>query len=358
MSISHQFDLAVVGGGIIGAWTVYLAVARFPKCRTVLIERSFIGSGATSRSAGVSLSVGQTPWQKDVIARSNALYGEAIGKLGLVPHPTNAFWIVGAPSEPTVARSLVGFDLSVPFADEHRRLTGAFPMLRVGSTEKILVGGRALAFDPAETARILVGHARQSEYLACWEGVEAAKILPCAEGVAIELSDGTSLTARTAIVAVGPWILESAAAAAIRHLRLRIKKVTALHIDRMPTADAPSLFLPDADAYLMPMPWRRHWLFSFRSEEWDCEPQSMDPRVNARDQSTAGAILDRYLPGITAACRGGRTFCDVYAPDGDPVVARHPEQNALIVAGGGAGSGFRWAPGLAETALGMAALPK
>jgi D-hydroxyproline dehydrogenase subunit beta len=67
----------------------------------------------------------------------------------------------------------------------------------------------------------------------------------------------------------------------------------------------------------------------------------------------ANAILERYLPGLLGTDRGGRVFCDGYAPDGSPVAIPHPESPAFVVAGAGAGAGFRFAPALAEHAVQM-----
>jgi glycine/D-amino acid oxidase-like deaminating enzyme len=354
MMNTRHFDLAVIGGGIVGAWAAYLAATRFRNVRTVLIERSVVGAGATSRSAGVSLPVGRTPWVQNLVARSVILQREILERLSVTPHPTKALWVFEAASAASLQSSLIGFKLAALSADEQTLLGRALPTLTLGPGEIVCTGGMALTFDAAELARALVAYARGSDNVVCWEGLDVVSTITSSEGLRLALSDGTSLFASKAILTVGPWILGSLGTAAARTRRLRIKKVAAFHLDMKPEQDAPAVFFPASDAYLMPMPNRRQWLFSFRSEEWDCEPQSQNVRLTRQDRETAGEVLNRYLPGGIESCRGGRVFCDAYSPTGEPIVNCHPEHPALVVANAGAGAGFRMAPGLAETAMLMA----
>ena len=53
-------DAVVVGGGTIGAWCAYF-LARAGLDRVVLLEKTTLGSGASSRAAGVVRMQGGTP---------------------------------------------------------------------------------------------------------------------------------------------------------------------------------------------------------------------------------------------------------------------------------------------------------
>src|ERR1700744_3648736 len=64
-------DAVVVGGGTIGAWCAYF-LARAGLERVVLVEKNTLGSGASSRAAGVVRMQGGTPeavqlgqWSRD-----------------------------------------------------------------------------------------------------------------------------------------------------------------------------------------------------------------------------------------------------------------------------------------------------
>ena len=109
-------------------------------------------------------------------------------------------------------------------------------------------------------------------------------------------------------------------------------------------------FLPQADAYLMPLAARNQWLFSFRCDEWDVAPRKHALEINRHDMQVATRTLAHYLPELVPRCRGGRVFCDSYSPDGESQVSVDASQN-LVFAGAGSGAGFRLAPGIAREAL-------
>ncbi len=334
-----------------GAWALYLSVGQHPEWRIALIEQSTIGSGASGHSAGVSLPLGRTPSQRDLAARSSALYAEAGSSLPFRTSQATACWIVDSGSEESVRESVVGSDLIEPSPSQRVLIKHALPEFRLGHSEAILWGGTARSHEPLATARSLVDHCRGSACVICWEGVGVGGIFPNEDGADLLLEDGRSVSAARVIVAVGPWLPERLGTIAARMRNVRIKKVVALHIEAAPPADAPAIFIPSSDAYLMPLPRRRQWLFSFRSEQWDCEPKVEQTRIDAFDEITAARTLERYVPGLMASCRGGRAFCDAYAEDGAPMLLRDPVAKQVVFVGAGAGAGFRMAPGLAEKAL-------
>ncbi len=58
--MSDTADAVVVGGGTVGAWCAYF-LRRAGLARVVLIEKGFLGQGASSRAAGVVRMQGGTP---------------------------------------------------------------------------------------------------------------------------------------------------------------------------------------------------------------------------------------------------------------------------------------------------------
>src|SRR5438552_10498456 len=63
-------NLAVVGGGVIGSFAVYEALRCHPEWQVLLLERSAIGAGATTWSAGVSFPLAATPRHRELVRAS------------------------------------------------------------------------------------------------------------------------------------------------------------------------------------------------------------------------------------------------------------------------------------------------
>jgi len=356
MRRTEHYDLVIIGGGIIGAWALYLAAKRFPTWRTLLIERSTVGSGATAHSAGVWVAIGRNPFERLLAERSMKLYGEVRSRLNIEMSEARSYWVSSRETFDASRQSILdpNPDLREIPAEE---LSAKFDFpIRIAGSELIQAGGTPASCDPGGIARALVTYCRRQPQISVWEGAEVASLQAAREGAEITLANGNAVSASRTILAVGPWVL-SGLVPAVATSAIRIKRVVALHIDRRPPPDASALFFPDADAYLMPLQTRQQWLFSFHRKVWGCHPDNVEPCVNAGDEDEALVALKRYLPDLVSACRGGRAFCDAYAQDGEAVVSTHPASNRIVIAGAGAGKGFRLAPGIAETAFERFAAP-
>ncbi len=350
MSMAREYDLAIVGGGIVGAWTLHLAQQRFPQWRICLVERFRVGDGATAHSAGVLLATGGTPRERALAALSAECYRDIRGPLGLRTTAADVFWVTQAARAQALRQVAVDFtigDTHVPPDLLRDKLVGP---LVLDETEVVLRGGTAVSHDPAQIARGLIAASMRSSNVSCVEGVGVRELNAQASGVALRLDDGTTMRALRAVVAAGPWLAGDPFSAFAAAASVRVKKVVALHVDRIPPPDAAAVFFPHSDAYLMPLPARNQWLFSFRADEWDCRPLKHALEISAQDRALAMRVVERYLPGSSDAFVGGRVFCDAYTPSGEPLVERVPGM-PVVIAGAGSGAGFRLSPGLADEAL-------
>src|ERR1700742_1260399 len=84
-ALPHTADAVVVGGGTVGAWCAYF-LRRAGLERVVLIEKGTLGSGASSRAAGVVRMQGGTPeavrlgrWSRDFYRRQHDELGTDSG---------------------------------------------------------------------------------------------------------------------------------------------------------------------------------------------------------------------------------------------------------------------------------------
>jgi D-hydroxyproline dehydrogenase subunit beta len=348
-------NLAIVGGGITGAWCLHFAAQKFPAWRIILLESSRIAGGATAHSAGVFFAVGRSDRERHLAARSAVHYAAVRNRFTLESSEAPAYWIADRAALPSLLKMSVGFTVECCQGG----LEGATDSwgLRVvrDTAETLFCGGTSISMEPAAVATALIRHAALSSSASVCEGVGVQQIDAAAGAIELVLSDGSILTAGRIIVAVGPWIAHGPMANGLiesvaSERDIRIKKVVALHIDRSPVSRSPAIFLHSHDAYLMPIPRRKQWLFSFRSEEWNVKVEGQALTISQIDRDLAHSILGQYFPGLVDHCFGGRVFCDAYTADSEPVVSSR-DNDRLIVVGAGSGAGFRLAPGLAEEAV-------
>src|SRR5690606_14089588 len=83
-------DIAVVGGGIVGALVAREAAAAFPDADIAVLERGLIGQGASARSAGVHFPRGATERVRAMTEHSERYWTEAAIELGLPIHRVDA----------------------------------------------------------------------------------------------------------------------------------------------------------------------------------------------------------------------------------------------------------------------------
>src|SRR6202162_5173690 len=74
-------DAVVVGGGTVGAWGAYF-LCQDGLARVVLIEKGFLGQGASSRAAGVVRMQGGTPEAVRLGPWSRGVYLGQRGEVG------------------------------------------------------------------------------------------------------------------------------------------------------------------------------------------------------------------------------------------------------------------------------------
>ncbi len=345
-----EFDLAVVGAGIVGAAAAYQAAVRRPDWRILLAERSAVGCGATRHSAGLDLPFGETPAKRFLAARSFEAWGRLAAELAPLPlRELPLYAVVGEAALEDAARGFALPGLRAADAAEERRLRRALPDLALRPGQVLLAGGRCRLGFPQAIAEALVARYRTGARRLLWEGVEIASLR--GDGpYALDAADGRTVVSRRVLIATGPWLPTGPAGALARSRGVRTKKIVALHLERPARFSDPVCAFLDDGAFLLPIAERGEWLFSFTCEEWDCAPSGL-LLISAADRTAALALLGRYCPALSGAATGGRVFCDAYTPDRTPLVASPSAGSGLVVAGGCSGSGYRLAPALAEDAL-------
>jgi glycine/D-amino acid oxidase-like deaminating enzyme len=235
------FDLAIIGGGIIGAFAAYNARTTRPDLHVLLLEQNLIGSGATYYSGGHMHPHGTSTRQRELAAKSIERYRELASALPecrfqVVP----LFGIIHRESAEAAIGGYVGQTIRHAEANENERLTAFFPGLSVGRDQVLLAGCTSGYGTPAAVTQALVDSLRRQDGFACWESVPVTNVESLSSGFRL-WSNRPVCTARQVICCTGPWLLGGPHPAALPPLDARVKKVAAMHINLQPPPDAPIL---------------------------------------------------------------------------------------------------------------------
>ena len=182
------------------------------------------------------------------------------------------------------------------------------------------------------------------------EGVRITGIEATDDGVVLRLGTGGVLHADQAVLAPGPWLDAPAWKTLVAPFGVKVKKIVALHIEQTPAEDDHAVVFPDEDAFLLPLPRRGHWLFSYTCREWDVDPDAPAAGLSTENLAEARRCLRRYAPALLKRCSSGRVFCDAYSSDREPLVRSLDDAGRIVFAGAANGSGYRLAPAIASEA--------
>lgn len=346
---SDHVNLAVIGSGIVGAWAAFLAQRADQDRRVALLDRGLVGCGVSLYGGAIRVPYGASPTRRAMAERAEQLYRDLgdPSEADLPGRELSLYWVVESGSENALRERCVGTGPIRVDRAETMRLTRRLPFLRLPAGAAVLCD-RAAAGSPGATAARLADRVQRQFGGWCQEGIEVTAVQEGLSQCSLILSDGRKLHANAVLCATGPW---PGPTGARTPREVRVKKVTALHVDWPVRADDPVVFFADRDAYVLPDLQAGRWIFSFASETWDVRPDPAEVALSHEDRSKAEAILHDLAPELVDRIVGARTFCDGYADDADPVTGRQPDSRRCSVARGGAGSGYRLGPAMAENAL-------
>jgi glycine/D-amino acid oxidase-like deaminating enzyme len=335
--------IAVIGAGIIGCLAAREVVTRGPGTPVTLLDRDAVGAGASRRSAGLHLLRGASARTRRMSGYSHAYYADLARE-----HP-------GAPIYPVDATVVADDELIGRYLPQATPEQIGAPVAGV-SVPRGLSLWRIAGSHYCDVYRLTQALALQLRpQVDVLEGMTVAGLVPGADSVTVRCGTGVELTVGGVILSPGPWLAAPAWRDLVAPLRMRVKRIVALHVARRPTpADQVIAFDAD-DAFLLPLVHRGHWLFCYSCREWDVDPDTPATGLTAAQLSTATDCLRRYSPELAQACRGGRMFCDAYSTDGEPVVQALDHAGRIVFAGAAGGSGYRLGPAIAAEAVDLLA---
>jgi glycine/D-amino acid oxidase-like deaminating enzyme len=339
---------AVVGAGIIGCLAARELVSRAPGTPVTVLDRDGAGSGASRRSAGVHLLRGGSDRTRRMSAYSHAYYASLKQSDPRLPiHPVGATVVTASGDGAGLIERYLPVAAPVPVT----AVAAEAVTLPPGAGAWQIEGSHYC--DVYQLAEALAAQLRpQTAFL---EGVAVTGLVPGSDGVTVLCGTGGRLVVEGVILAPGPWLAFPAWRDLVAPLGLRVKRVIALHIAHPPSPGDEAVLFDSDDAFLLPLPDRGRWLFSYSCREWDVDPDGPASGLTAADLSAARDCLRRYAPALADACHGGQAFCDAYSPDREPVVQALDPAGRIVFAGAACGSGYRLGPAIAAEAVDLLA---
>lgn len=348
---ARDYDLAIIGAGIIGVCAAWYARSQHPQWRIVLIDQGKVGGGATHYSASLDLPYGHTPLRYQLAERSQELYLQLRKELPDLPIKDLIFYgIVSAQNAPSVLQQITDSNATLS-PDIIPALLNDYPQLVLPAGTSIISDAAASQAVTNDVADLLAENFAATPGSSVIEHTKVIKVKSADNKFELQTSGGGCYGSARVIQATGPWKNEIAGPAFLTGQNTRVKKIVAFHIHHQPKPTDPLFYFFDDDAFLMPKYEAGYWLFSFKCDHWDVLPAIETLHIDNTDIEKAQGILQKYYPSFAPLCTQGRVFCDLYAGDGDPVIDQAINNSNYVFAGAGAGSGYRLAPAIAEEAV-------
>ena len=357
MPISDTADAVVVGGGTVGAWCAYF-LRRAGLARVVLLEKGFLGQGASSRAAGVVRMQGGTPEAVRLGQWSRRFYLGQRDEIGTDSGFTEQGYLLPCFTEADVAAAHARIEMQSALGVPVRWLDpgevdAANPTLAPGQT----LGGTFCAQDgfitpPRNVAAYTVALIRSGvevrEHVAFrdwpttrirWPTAAASWSRRARAGSAPGL---VVLTGGPKLAEVGRLAGLRIPAGGVRHQ----VAVTERHPDLDP-ARVPMVF--DLAAGLYWRPEEGGLLFGMSNPD---EPPGDNREVDEEYLAKMRARLAALVP-VTAGLGLRRVWAATidYTPDHLPIIGRAGDRLTVASAGG---AGMMWGPGVARAAADVA----
>lgn len=350
---NHTYDLAIVGGGIIGLWVARLACQHWPDARILLLEQTLIGNGASHYSLGMNYFYGDTPNKKQQVLQSKKLWEELF-----TSHPELAafrthhpFYFFASPEH--AAEMCLRFVGSSPVplsAIKMQEFLQQYPwFLPISQQETPKLQGflheNAFRVYPEIVSTMALLLQKKYPKFHVFEGIKLTDFACKKNSIHLLTASEHVFKAKKTILALGPWIT-----GLLKIPKLRNKKIVSLHFSKPSRPNDPIIYLPEEPAFLLPDSKANRWILSIKSETWDSIPDTNQLTITENDREKGFSIIEKYCPQFKDCFQGGRVFCDVYSEgDAEPYVLS--QDPAVVVASAGSGVGLRLAPAIAWEAL-------
>lgn len=349
--MSRRFDVAVAGLGVLGSAA---AAELSRRGRSVVGLDPFVPPHALGSSHGETRMIREAyfehPLYVPLVRRAYEGWREIEARTGRRLLTETGGLLVGRAGGELVAGARASADrhgIEVRSLDEGDALL-AYPGLRVPDGHVLLCEERAgyLLAEPCvasllQLARSSGAELRTGERLVGWSGGGT--------GLEVTTSAG-SLSCGALVLAAGAWMTD---VCALPSLPLRpVRMVQHWFRPTGGTLDPRDLpvflfeFGPGRIAYGFP-DVGSGVKAAFHHGGRPCSPDRPERAVERREVEAVVQVMERYFPGSSWHPVRSATCMYTLTPDRHFLVDRHPRDPRVVLAGGGSGHGFKFAPALA-----------
>lgn len=233
-----------------------------------------------------------------------------------------------------------------------REVKARYPTLRLRNDEVTLLETDGGVLNPESAVRAQLGLAKSRGAVTRF-GVAMQSWHATGQGFGIRLSDGTPVSAKVLILALGPWFKETLESLGIP---IRVQRnIQAWFSPATKAYDAPGFPAFLVDRRDLPAPLYGFPDFgdgvkaAFHGFGDLTDANQMKREVEpARDVEPIARALEQWMPGAASVLREAKPCMYSLTPDENFVIDRHPEHANLILCGGFSGHGFKFAPVVGE----------
>jgi sarcosine oxidase subunit beta len=351
--LPERADVAIVGGGVMGLATAYhLARLRKSKLRVVVLERSYLVSGASGRNGGGVRMQFADPGHVALMQESIAMCRHLAQELGI-----NLWFRQGGYL--FLARTADGEARLQRNADLHRQIGAPTRLLGPAEARELVpeldvTDVRVAAYNPEDGVvfpwAFVWGYATQAvaRGVVVRTHTEVTRIEPQGEGFRLELHTGESLQADTLVNATGAWSVGL-------NRSLGIELPNRPHRHEIMSSEPLKPFL---DPLVVDLSDGLYFSQSTRGEivagismprHAEGDPIAIDMGSSFGFLRTLSRALTRLMP-ICRSLKVLRQWSGPYdvSPDGDAIVGPTPGFPRLLQVCGFTGHGFMMAPAVGK----------
>ena len=334
-----HIDFAVIGGGIIGAVVATLAKVRNPKLSIAVIDKNMVGHGATLFSAALSSDFSNGDYTNDLITRNAKIVQELKRFIDLPLIEKPCIHIVGNTELDRFNKSYVNSKSQAAIIN-----ASSLGELKIPQNKEIFLSKTGVHYVNMNLLLNNLYSFLRDNDCRVYEFCEVQNLLKSDDRTLIKCANNLEFIANKVCVSIGSWSNNSELA----NHSSENKKITAFHLNALPSDDDPIIMFFDENAFLLPLTYRKHWLYSITSDEWHVNPEDK-LSISNNDLEQADGILNRYGINFSNLFAGGRVFCDSYSQAREISIQKPYPEIAIIT--GASGSGYRLSYGVADKVL-------